>query len=287
MRYFWRTVLPLALLLALAAPLYGGKAGSLAQTAADGQDIFQQKCSACHTVGGGDLVGPDLQGVTQRRPLDWLRSFILDPQAVVDSGDETATQLVQQFNGLVMPSLVSEGEVESLLAYLESASGGESAPAEAPAQQPQVQVQGRREVGEALFRGEQRFANGGLPCAACHGTSGLGTFTVALENASYGSLGPDLTNVYSRLGAQGLQSVLQTLPFPVMQPIYTNAPLTPQEQADLAAYFQYLDENAQTPVSPVLFWGTAAAIALGLFGLLALGWNRQRTSISDQLRRQA
>ncbi len=285
MRYFWRTVLPLALLLALAAPLYRGKAGSLAQTAADGQDIFQQKCSACHTVGGGDLVGPDLQDVTQRRSLDWLRSFILNPQAMVDSGDETAAQLVQQFNGLVMPSLVSEGEVEALLAYLEDASGGESAPAETPAQQPQVQ--GRREAGEALFRGEQRFVNGGLPCAACHGTSGLGAFTVALENASYGSLGPDLTNVYSRLGAQGLQSVLQTLPFPVMQPIYANAPLTPQEQADLAAYFQYLDENAQTPVSPVWFWGAAAAIALGLFGLLALGWNRQRTSISDRLRRQA
>ena len=32
------------------------------QTADQGQQIFQLKCTSCHTIGGGKLVGPDLQG---------------------------------------------------------------------------------------------------------------------------------------------------------------------------------------------------------------------------------
>ena len=37
-----------------------------------GADIFQQQCAACHTIGGGTLVGPDLQDVTSRRDREWL-----------------------------------------------------------------------------------------------------------------------------------------------------------------------------------------------------------------------
>jgi len=45
----------------------------------DGQQLFQV-CSACHTIGKGKLIGPDLQGVTDRLDRDWLKSFILNSQ---------------------------------------------------------------------------------------------------------------------------------------------------------------------------------------------------------------
>ncbi|GAB4528405.1 MAG: hypothetical protein Fur0018_14450 [Anaerolineales bacterium] len=272
-----------------------GRANVLTRSAQDGGDIFTQKCAACHTIGGGKLVGPDLQGVTQRRSLDWLRAFILNPQGMVDKGDADAVALVQEYNGLVMPAgLVSDEEVDAILAFLESVSQTKS---EAPsaentdsAAQPVPVVDfplGRRAMGEMLFRGEERFANGGLPCNACHGAFGAGVGLTGTQNASLGSLGPDLTHLYGRMGEVGLQAALKTLPFPVMQPTYANAPLTAQEQADLLAYFAYLDANAQAAPAVSLFWGAGIALTLVLFALLSPGWQRQRTSISETLRSQA
>ena len=33
---------------------------------------FRNHCTACHTIGGGDRIGPDLAGVTKKRPRAWL-----------------------------------------------------------------------------------------------------------------------------------------------------------------------------------------------------------------------
>src|SRR6478609_1000681 len=61
-------------------------------------------------------------------------------------------------------------------------------------------------AGESLFRGTTRFASGGPACAACH--------TVAdLPFPSGGTMGPDLTHEYSKVGLAGLQGSLQTLFF--------------------------------------------------------------------------
>lgn len=44
--------------------------------AIEGQALFQEKCVACHTIGQGDRVGPDLAGVTARRSHAWLEAWI-------------------------------------------------------------------------------------------------------------------------------------------------------------------------------------------------------------------
>lgn len=98
-----------------------------------GQTTFKQKCSSCHTVGGGKLVGPDLKGVTQQRPHDFLINFITAPDKVIASGDPTAAQLLKEY-GAPMPNLgVTQEQAEQILAYVQFQTGG-AAPAPAGAQ---------------------------------------------------------------------------------------------------------------------------------------------------------
>jgi mono/diheme cytochrome c family protein len=65
-----------------------------AQTPAEqGRVLFEQLCTACHSVGGGDRVGPDLAGVTQRREVAWLKRMIREPDALIAEGDPVVTAL--------------------------------------------------------------------------------------------------------------------------------------------------------------------------------------------------
>ncbi len=263
----------------LAAPVYLVKATSLQQASSEGQAIFAQKCQACHTIGGGRLVGPDLQGVTQRRDLAWLKGFIAAPDQVLASGDPIATQLLAEYNNVPMPNLaLSPAEVDALIAYLENPTAGGAAnvpPAAAPV------GAGDPARGQALFSGQVRLQNGGVSCIACHSAAGL----PALGG---GALGPDLTQVVQRYGGEaGTASVLASLPFPTMQGFFATRPLTPQEQADLLAYFVWAGAQPapQPTTTPVTwFWAVGVGGALALFAGMALFWPRQRRSISEQLR---
>src|SRR2546430_15347180 len=80
-------------------------AANAAETdAAAGQQLFQEKCVACHTVGKGALVGPDLKGVTERRPREWLEQWIAAPDAMLAKKDPVATDLPHQFRDVPMPN---------------------------------------------------------------------------------------------------------------------------------------------------------------------------------------
>ncbi len=71
------------------------QAAPLSQDPVAGEQTFKAKCAACHTIGGGKLVGPDLKGVTTQRDAAWLKQFIAEPDKVLASGDPLATQLLQ------------------------------------------------------------------------------------------------------------------------------------------------------------------------------------------------
>lgn len=111
--------------------------------------------------------------------------------------------------------------------------------------------------GEEFFAGQAHFRNGGPPCSSCHSIAGL-----PFPNG--GTLGPDLTGVYHKLGAQGMQTAMKTLYFHVMTSIYDAHPLTLQERADLVAFF----EEASTEPKP--HWNTQIVALIAFIGFLIL-----------------
>jgi cytochrome c2 len=238
-----------------------------------GQAIFEQKCVACHTIGGGITVGPDLQGVTERRDRDWLLRWVIEPDKMLAEGDPIATGLLAEFNNIVMPPLgLSYADAEALMAYLENpGSTGTAVALTLP--------QGNELWGEAFFTGRVTLENRGPACISCHSTaeiSGLGG----------GTLGPDLTNVYERYGAAGLPQTLQSLPFPTMEGVFGDKPLTTAEAADLYAYFVQTNQAAQTaaqpPVSSNFVWiSLGGFVVLGL--LTQLIWRKRLIAVRQPL----
>src|SRR6266705_414623 len=86
--------------------------------------LFQSRCGACHTIGKGDRVGPDLAGVTTRRDRAWLSRYLAEPDRVRAEGDPIATALFAKYNNVPMPNLRLSGiEVAGLLSYLETQGG--------------------------------------------------------------------------------------------------------------------------------------------------------------------
>ncbi len=62
----------------------------------EGQDLFKLTCAACHTVGKGKLVGPDLQNISEKRSQDWLVSFIKSSGTMIKSGDADAVAIFEE-----------------------------------------------------------------------------------------------------------------------------------------------------------------------------------------------
>jgi mono/diheme cytochrome c family protein len=88
---------------------------------AAGEKLFASKgCSACHKIGGGKLVGPDLQGVTTRRKKKWIARMILHPDQMLQK-DATARELLKVHMTPMPPQNVDpQSELPAILAFLES-----------------------------------------------------------------------------------------------------------------------------------------------------------------------
>lgn len=230
---------------------------SLYQAAEEGEQIFLAQCAACHTIGGGPLVGPDLLGVTERREGDWLTRWIREPDIVLAEGDPIASELFIEFNSIPMPNPgLTESEVAAVIAFLESGpSATEGQPDSEPAADP-VLASGTVEGGRMLFIGGTKLANGGPACISCHSVAGVGAL-------AGGTLGPDLTKVHDRYGETGLAAALTGLPFPTMRGVFAEKPLTEDEAADLFAYFAQVSQRASEPVN-------LSFVLIGLGGFLLL-----------------
>lgn len=85
-----------------------------------GRDLWTRRgCQGCHTVGRGRSSGPDLFGVTERRPVDWLKSFLSDTQNMLDT-DPVAQGLLKQFKNQRMPQIaLTSQEIDAIIHYLQ------------------------------------------------------------------------------------------------------------------------------------------------------------------------
>lgn len=86
-----------------------------------GEDLFRSRCSACHSLGAEDGIGPGLWGVTGKRDRAWLARWLAVPDRMLAEGDAIATALFARYDNLPMPNLrLSEIDVEALIVYMES-----------------------------------------------------------------------------------------------------------------------------------------------------------------------
>lgn len=249
-----------------------------------GEELFKANCSACHTVGGGRLVGPDLAGVGDRRAPEWIVRFVQGSQAMVKAGDETAVALFKEYASIPMPDQpLTEAQVLSIVEYARGSGAAAAAMAPPPAQVAAEPTQADIEHGQALFQGKARPKNGGPSCNSCH---------EVVHDAVIGGgvLARELTTVFGRLGGPGVRSIIGAPPFPVMQRAYLDKPLTPEEVSSLVAFLQFSDRNhaLQQPrdYGPKLAASGAGftALLLGFYTVLWRGRKRQSVyqAISDR-----
>lgn len=97
--------------------------------------LFRTRCVGCHTIGKGDVVGPDLAGVTDRRDGAWLARYLAAPDRVLAAGDPIAAVLFAKYHQIPMPNPGLDSEdVAALLSFLEA----QSVPPDGPAHRPLV-----------------------------------------------------------------------------------------------------------------------------------------------------
>jgi len=86
-----------------------------------GQALFLKACSACHSIGMGRRIGPDLEGVADRRKHDWLVSYMTAPDRARAQNDPIAVSLRKAFPGVIMPDLgLADTDAGDVIAYLKA-----------------------------------------------------------------------------------------------------------------------------------------------------------------------
>jgi protein SCO1/2 len=89
-----------------------------------GEYLFGSRCSACHTIGQGDKMGPDLLGITTRRDRAWLARYVAQPDKMLADGDPIAAALFEKYKDVRMPNLrLGSADVDALLTYLGAKNG--------------------------------------------------------------------------------------------------------------------------------------------------------------------
>ena len=208
--------------------------------------FFAQNCASCHTIGGGKLTGPDLKGAIDRKDEEWMADFILDPKAVIDSGDPYAVELLREARGTYMTDV--PGIDRALAMKLVKLIAAESLKEKSIFAGLQISdrplTAADVELGERLFRGAEAYENGAPACLSCHTVSGIG-------GLGGGRLGPDLTSAYARLeGRKALSAWLASPPSLVMQPVFKKHALEGEEVLALVAFLKDSAESGMPEAGP-------------------------------------
>jgi len=247
----------LFILIAVFAFLFGN--------ANEGEDIFKATCAACHTIGKGRLVGPDLKNITEKRSPDWLVTFIQSSQTVIKRGDADAVAIYKEYSNLLMPdNALSTTQANAVIKYIKAASSGSSSGDSQAAATDFLENATQKDIDEGvlLFGGEKRLTNGGASCISCHSVKDDRVF-------SSGTLAKELTETYGAMGSAGVSAIIRSSPFPAMNETYKNNPLTEEEVFALTAYLKSVNDNRFYQI-PVDFGFTFAFFGIAVFVMILL-----------------
>jgi len=252
-----------------------------------GEQIFKKTCIACHTIGSGRLVGPDLKDVFKRRTEDWIINFVKSSQGMIKSGDPDAVAIFNEFNKTIMPDqALIDDQIKDIILYIkqQSTGGGQKTMTTELVHSSGMTLEfaGEDEVlkGKNLFLGNTRLTNRGPACISCHNVNFANT-------PAGGLLALDLTNTFSKLSETGIGAIISNPPFPVMNTAYKNHMITQDETFYLAAFLQQVNHDSPNnqPVnyqSTFLYTGIiGTAILFGLFG--GFWWNRKRKAVNHEI----
>ncbi|MGF1668656.1 MAG: c-type cytochrome [Acidimicrobiia bacterium] len=240
----------------------------------DGATAYQQACASCHQADGAGIPGafPPLAGNPNVADPDYVADVIRNGvQGPISVNGETYDGVMPAITGL------TDTQIEAVAAYVAGMATGVAGTPPTPTTAPAGPVPGDAQHGDDLFVGREALAAGGASCAGCHAAGAFGG----------ASLGPDLTDAFTRLGGEaGLSGWLATPPSATMQPLYTQHPLEETEIADLVAFLASIDGTVPDRGPDVMLWG--GLIGLGvLFGAMTLVFKRPRGRYIDHLRSRA
>lgn len=87
--------------------------------AVKGKMDFESKCLACHSIGQGRKLGPDLAGVSNRRTNAWLTKWLKSPEKMLAS-DPDAQVMLKESAGVPMPNQsLSDAEIRQYIRYFQ------------------------------------------------------------------------------------------------------------------------------------------------------------------------
>lgn len=238
----------------------------------EGALLFQSKCAGCHSIGKGQVVGPDLAAGKSWTESN-LEAGIKRMEASV--GALSATDVANLMEFLKNPESTASSAPEAGSNNSDTkASAAEPARSATAVNEPMSIKSGSALNGQKLFDGRMSFQNGGMSCNACHSLDGSGT-----------SMAKDLGGIAERMSEPALLAACQQTPFKVMKTAYAKHPLTEQEALDLVKYFQSIKGQKQAAEKlPVSLCGLAGSVLILL--LVAFGYRNRNTGVRKKLQRR-
>ncbi len=258
-----------------------------------GEKTFKTVCAACHTIGNGRLVGPDLSNILKKRPMKWILQFVKSPQKKISGGDVYAEKLFKTYKIMMPDQKLSDIQIKDVIDYIMSRSGNvnkKSATTSAEGLELKIKNSngftlknaGSEEVklGVNYFTGKVRFKNNGPACISCHSVINGNLMTG-------GDLAKNLTTVYSKLNPIGIKAILDNPPFPVMNAAFHNKPITSDEEYYLIAFLKEANRVAiyQQPNDFSINFDYAGIIGVAILLLIFGGFwrNRKKKSVNDAI----
>jgi len=256
--------------------------------AQDGEQLFQQ-CKACHTIGQGKLLGPDLLDISQKRDAAWVKNFIESSQSMIKGGDPDAIALFEEFNKLMMIDYpLPDADIDAIVKYIDSFSTPDAeddveasavdslAAVEKENYLAHIDTDKNKARGKALFEGSRNFKNGGASCISCHHVN-------VEEGAQGGLLAKDLTQSFSKIGGlAGIKGMIDFPAYPAMKDAYAKAPITEDESVQLQVFLMRADKESSMEPSSVTGYLKQGIIGMVvLLVIISLVWlRRKRRSVN-------